>query len=302
MIRTIEQVEESFLNNVSNHSMKVLQDNGVYRHLEFSNNGSSNQKFSLVTYPHHLVFSGDMGAYVFSRIQDMFEFFRNKELGINPYYWSQKVEAVSKGSGINTFDSDLVMKSIKQRINSICHDIEEYFDEYEGDEYETAELFEAAFRDEVTEHFDDADMDEYRYISVIDGFKSEVIKDLEFIDSGEWINGEAYSSRYLWCCYAMVWGIQQYDKERAKADYDAQFKVMARELEVIGSVLSAPEPEHTGLCDVCGGETAFIICAEWTTHSKKGAVVNMLSPLREDLFHRCDAHKLDSDSIKVTLY
>lgn len=203
---------EGFLENVASHTMNVQQDNGIYRHITFSNNGSSCQKFSIVTYPHHLVYSGDMGTYVFSRVNDMFEFFRNDDLRINPYYWSEKVEAAARHGGINTFNSDLVMKSIKQRVDSICHDIEEYFDEYEGDEYETVELFEAAFRDEITEHFDNAEMDEYRYVSVLDDFESEVIKDLEFIDSGEWINSEAYSSRYLWCCHAIVWGIQQYDE------------------------------------------------------------------------------------------
>jgi len=210
--------KEGFLENVANHTMTVHQDNGVYRHLEFSNNGSSNQKFSLVTYPHHLVFSGDMGTYVFSRVEDMFRFFRNEELIINAYYWSEKVQSTSRNGGLKTFDSSLVMKSIESRVDTICDEIEGYFEDYQGSEYSTENDFEAAFRAEVKDHFKYKDMDEYRYISSIDSFNSGVINKLDFIDCWEWMDSETFSSRYLWCCYAVVWGIQQYDKLNKSVD------------------------------------------------------------------------------------
>jgi hypothetical protein len=216
MRKTEEQIKESFLTNVSNHSMNVLQDNGVYRHLEFSNNGSSNQKFSLVTYPNHLVFSGDMGTYVFSRLHDMFGFFRNPELSINAYYWSEKVESISKNGGLKVFDEDLLNESIETRVNDICADIEDWFEDNKDEEIETVEAFEAAFRAEIKSHFECAEMDEYRHISTIDDFQSSVIDDLDFTDCYEWMDTECLSSRYLWCCHAVVWGIQQYDKHQAK--------------------------------------------------------------------------------------
>jgi hypothetical protein len=209
---SMELVKKNFIADVSKHSMKVLNDNGVYRHLEFSNNGSFDQKFSLVTYPHHLVFSGDMGTYVFSRVEDMFDFFHSDTLRINASYWAEKVEAVCRSDGLKTFDLDLVMKSINNRVEHICSEIDDYFEDYEDEEYETVEAFEAAFRAEVEEHFAYEDMDKFRYISVIEDFDSDVINNFEFADDFEWLDDEGYSERYLWCCHAIVWGIQAYNK------------------------------------------------------------------------------------------
>tara|TARA_R110001583_G_scaffold21308_3_gene80841 strand:- start:3220 stop:3888 length:669 start_codon:yes stop_codon:yes gene_type:complete len=211
-IRTEDQVKEGFLKNIANHTMTVLQDNGVYRHLEFSHNGSSNQKFSLVTYPQHLVFSGDMGTYVFSRLNDMFEFFRNEKLVINAYYWSHKVESISKNGGVMVFDEGLVTKSIATRVDDICADLDGYFEDNQDEDIETVEAFEAAFRAEIKSHFEYGEMDEYRHVSTIDDFDSTVIANLDFTDCWEWMDNETFSGRYLWCCCAVVWGIQEYDK------------------------------------------------------------------------------------------
>jgi hypothetical protein len=73
-----EITEEVFLKDVEKHEMKVLLDNGLYRHLRFAATGqySWNQWFEIITWPGKLAYSGDMGTYVFERIEDMFEFFR----------------------------------------------------------------------------------------------------------------------------------------------------------------------------------------------------------------------------------
>src|ERR1035438_10338294 len=68
---------ESFLADVAEHAMAVMQDNGVYRHLRFRKPGSSNMWFDLITWPGSLVISGDMGTWAFSRVEDMFAFFRS---------------------------------------------------------------------------------------------------------------------------------------------------------------------------------------------------------------------------------
>ena len=95
-----QPTEESFLNDVSKHEMKVLLDNGIYRHLRFKQQGSSNMWFDVVTWPGFLAYTGDMGAFVFARLEDMFEFFRGRpvddkdKLYINLGYWGEKLEAV----------------------------------------------------------------------------------------------------------------------------------------------------------------------------------------------------------------
>ena len=86
---------ERFLSDTANHKMEVLLDNGIYRHLKFTNNGSSVYRFDLITRPGDLCVCGDMGTYVFQRVNDMFTFFRSEssELKINPDYWAEKCQA-----------------------------------------------------------------------------------------------------------------------------------------------------------------------------------------------------------------
>lgn len=94
-----KDVLNRFLINTANHTMKVHRDDGIYRHLEFSRNGSNSYRFDLVTWPGYLCVTGDMGTWTFSRITDMFDFFTASHFGrqesflINPGYWSEKFES-----------------------------------------------------------------------------------------------------------------------------------------------------------------------------------------------------------------
>ena len=66
----IEKLREKqlneFLDDVKNHTMKVIKDDFPYCHLEFSNRGSSIYKFSIITAPGTILVKGDMGDYVFT--------------------------------------------------------------------------------------------------------------------------------------------------------------------------------------------------------------------------------------------
>ena len=93
--------EERFLSDVANHTMEVITDDGVNRMLRLTNNGSAVYHFTIVTWPGYLAISGDCGDYLFSRIEDMFGFFRmrdndfnkrsDRKLSINPIYWEEKM-------------------------------------------------------------------------------------------------------------------------------------------------------------------------------------------------------------------
>lgn len=43
--------EEQFLGCVKNHSMEIIKDDDVHRHIKFSNNGSSDYRIDLITWP-----------------------------------------------------------------------------------------------------------------------------------------------------------------------------------------------------------------------------------------------------------
>jgi hypothetical protein len=191
----MKPTEETFLKDVSKHEMTVIRDDGVHRHLHFAIPGNGNMHFDIVTYPHYLVYSGDMGCYVFSRLKDMFEFFRTRPAGestslhINEFYWGEKLEAVDKPDGYREYSPELLEAYVK-----------EWLDEVEADE----ELRESV-REEVLSCTQDG---EHAARDALTSFEHE--RHRPFQDSWE-CNFDEYTLRFVWCCYALSWGIRQYD-------------------------------------------------------------------------------------------
>ena len=79
------EIRERMLSATADHKLTILHNDGLYRHIRFKNPKSIFYWFDLITWPGVLVFKGDMGCYVFSRLDDMFEFFTGPT--INPGYW-----------------------------------------------------------------------------------------------------------------------------------------------------------------------------------------------------------------------
>jgi len=192
-----------FICDVANHQMEVLLDAGVYRHLRFRNPGTFNQWFEIVSWPCKLAISGDMGTYVFSRIEDMFGFFRRGAtkdgLKINPQYWEEKLQAVdcagSRGGASRHFSYEL----FASRVN-------EYVQEWIADNSPTPEE-EAEPRDAVKDMVASVEDDEYSAHQKLRDFESG---EFSFTDTWEWELRD-YTFHFIWCLYAIVWGIAQYD-------------------------------------------------------------------------------------------
>jgi hypothetical protein len=137
-----------------------------------------------------------MGCYVFSRIDDMFQFFRGKEAGplrINEGYWSEKLEATSKTDGHYEYSSEKLESHVK-----------EWLDDVEADD----ELRDR-IKDEVLNYSQDG---EHPARQAMFDFKYE--KRHPFQESWE-CNFSEYTHRFIWCCYAIAWGIRQYDLSKA---------------------------------------------------------------------------------------
>lgn len=196
---------EQFLADVSNHKMAVKLDNGLYRHLMLRQPGNSNMWFEIVTWPGRLTVSGDMGTWTFARLEDMFKFFRDGKMRINADYWSEKIEQGVHGgrNEAKVFSEDLFKKQLLDRLAG-----------YELHPDDLAEVTEA-LQDEVLNQdckydlliaardfkhrFDHQPGDQRRYFQ---------------FDSCDLPSGKEYSYHFLWCLYAIVWAIQQYDAVR----------------------------------------------------------------------------------------
>ena len=111
--------------------------------------------------------------------------------------------------------------------------INEWVDEHanehkpEDDETDRLVLGEAAYaelREEVKEAIINADSNDVRCFDAANEFSHQGNAwvafhgdgaSFEFDDFWE-VDNKTYSFHYIWCCYAMAWGIQQYDLEVAE--------------------------------------------------------------------------------------
>jgi hypothetical protein len=206
-----QPTEESFLKDVAEHRMEVQQDNGVFRCLRFAKPGTNCYSFSLITGPGFLLCRGDMGCFEFERLYDMFEFFRSGEVGqklkINLSYWAEKLEATDRNGGYQEFSEAKFRDALEQ-------DIADYLESYPDIEAKE-------FRDEVA----------CEILSPLDnGEGSEAVRHAmefqyrgkhPFQDFYEHSSLQGYTYHFVWCCYAIAWGIQQYDQAKAEKTAEA---------------------------------------------------------------------------------
>ena len=206
--------EESFLRSVSGHVMTILEEDGVHRRIRFSKPDSSDMHFYLVTWPGYLCYCGDMGTFVFQRLHDMFAFFRKEspqnvsapdlgKLFINTGYWGAKCVAVDSVDGIREYSPD----SFRNVVN-------EWLAEQLEDEEDAGlkEELTAAVADDLLSCAEDG---EAAARSAVGNFCFNWFsRTFEIADFWE-ATLTVKTHRFLWCCYAIAWGIQKFDEAKA---------------------------------------------------------------------------------------
>lgn len=217
-----QPTKEEFLKHVKNHKMKIINDSDVCRHILFRQPNDSDRYFQITTWPNHLCISGDMGTYVFSRIQDMFNFFKGD---INPGYWGEKLQsgAGSNKDAIFEYSSDKAEQFIKDIVREKLPNIDEKIQndiaericgEVGVHEYN----FESIIYDNLSDYEFDGDD---HYDEDLEGIKLTI----DFDDLCE-ARFKKVTYHYIWCLYAIVWGIEQYRKLKdldQLTDYYANF-------------------------------------------------------------------------------
>lgn len=203
---------ETFLADVKDHQITVLRDDGLYRHIRFRRPGTICMGFDLITWPGVLCYTGDMGTYVFSRLADMFEFFRTDrerakpgELRINTGYWSEKLIAVDGGRRCGAA-MEFSEKLFTQVINQYVADWLDGRDVSEED----AEALRDAVQDEIIVRIESQD-ESYSY-RLGHEFSHDVNGEKFYFQDLWNYSFKEYTHSFLWCCYALNWGIQQYDE------------------------------------------------------------------------------------------
>jgi hypothetical protein len=223
--RTAQQAAEAFTRDAADHELTILHDDGLYRHLRFvrmvtqedgTRKPTSSYWFDVITWPGSLAVNGDMEGFMFSRLTDMFEFFRGHEP--NPQYWAEKLQGQPRVKGYSeevfrqnvlddyagAVDCGGVPKGLGRAIREQVLG--------NGDTY-----FEQGARDVL---------DEFEYLP---GDAPAVGKPWRFDNTWEWDLTD-YTHQFLWCCSAIPWGIGRYDQAKAAA-------VRAEVAAVAGGVL-----------------------------------------------------------------
>lgn len=178
-------LQDEFDESVASHVLTVVHDLGLFRHLRCGRPGSSNMSFQITTWPGHLAMTGDMGSWVWSRLPDMFEFFRepNGRARINPSYWSEKLQAEDYRSGAMEFSDHAVRRATAAVVRSMREQ----------------DLDRAGIRDYIKDAKGATSAEEWNRATIE-------------IDPDCWeAELEDFSYHYLWACHAVVWAIKQYD-------------------------------------------------------------------------------------------
>ncbi|MBJ6986901.1 hypothetical protein [Devosia sp. MC521] len=202
-MRTRTPSESQFLRETKDHELIVLADDGQNRHLTFKQPSTSNRYFNITTWPGYLCISGDMGCYVFSRLADMFEFFRGE--GINLSYWAEKLQAHDRGGGHREFSEELFRHHIVSDFRAAYPQgkerrLEHWAELREMLEWETPYSTESAITAAMT----------WR----------DAAGEQPFSDFYEH-RLEDYTHHFVWCCHAIRWAVEQYDEYKASQRFPA---------------------------------------------------------------------------------
>lgn len=241
------EIAARFAKDVAGHEMTVLLDDGLRRHLRFTQPGSWSS-FDLLTWDHRLVITGGV-HFMFSLYPtvDLFDMFRRTALvgDVNPGYWQEKV--VAGREGVEDFSDTLLRNEINDTVESWTEDlpkgkaealkaaVEEHFFgemadynvEYESEAHRALhdfmydEHYQASCTCGQTERCDswwDADLWKTKHLASTphSGKRPVSINQVayQFEDWSEWRLRD-FSPHFLWACHAVRWGIAQYDAAKA---------------------------------------------------------------------------------------
>lgn len=182
-----------FRKDTEHHEVEILLDQGLYRHVRFSQPEHRwLYWYDLITWPGHLTIRGDMGTFVFARVEDMFGFFAGDH--INADYWAEKLQASEIHGGHQEYSPTRFKRLV------------------------------TAYVDDRADHLSAALLDTVRGRVAADLFSEDVVRSedeargavadfhvdgFEFVDAWEW-ELQGWTPRYLWCLHAIQQGIARY--------------------------------------------------------------------------------------------
>ncbi|MFE7115004.1 hypothetical protein ACFU99_06210 [Streptomyces sp. NPDC057654] len=229
-----------FADGASTHKLTVHRENGVFRHLEFTDLSGMSQ-ISLITWPYNLLVTGSHGSYHFERFgpdtEDMLNWIRGSRP--NPNSWAGKL--VNGRQSVEEYDRTRLEREIRDRAAEAVQDgwapvgleaevREEILDSHWMDDEQSALRLVSEFEFGMNYRSEcscgkSADHDSYSSADCWnllthkgkgDGHNVRIrqTEGFAFDDVAEW-NIRKLDYHFLYQCHAAVWAVAQYDAARA---------------------------------------------------------------------------------------
>lgn len=201
MHKHLREAKERFAADRRDATMTVLKDDGVYRHLTFNFPKATWSWCEVVTWPKVLVLRGNLGCWSFSRVEDMFDFFREPAeeiVRINPQHSAEKLVPGGSNSA-QEYDSGRAAAYVLQTVADaerpgLSHDVEEVF-------FGDADLSTENGLREAVARFDER----FPHYAIDEEFRFPV---------DTW-DLHRYNPWFLLACVLLPWAIEQYDSRLA---------------------------------------------------------------------------------------
>lgn len=193
---TEKKAREQFEEATADHTMRVLHDDDVYRHLLFRAEDSIFYYYALTTWPGHLAINGDLDSgYVFARAHDMIGFFASGP-DINPHYWSEKITNHDARAGTREYSEAVMRERVAEELREMAES-----EEVEAAVIEAAWTKQTRMLDFSTEEVAREAIQNFTYVG------------RRFPDSWEW-DLRDWKTSFLLSCHAIRTGVQTYLKAR----------------------------------------------------------------------------------------
>lgn len=199
--KSLEQMERRFRRETQNHKLRILHDEGLYRHLSFS--GGNFYGFNIITWPGHLTISGEMGDYTFAREPDMLRDFFTSAY-VNTDYWEQKVTSMDVHGRITEFSRERYKEILVRGFWS--------WHQKNTDKRRAREAWNW-IRDDLLGDYSEVH-DASTAVESLELLRSIHGVNLGYHEEGDFLE---YSAQYLWSLHGVLWACQNYRRLRPVA-------------------------------------------------------------------------------------
>lgn len=118
----LEAARQRYQSNAGSHTLTVLHEDGLYRHLRF-NSPNSFYWFDIITWPKGLTINGGMGTFTLKVDEDdvLALFLRSA----SPSYWQEKVYSTDRNDGHYGWLSDVFDEKVRAAVDTWAADLDE---------------------------------------------------------------------------------------------------------------------------------------------------------------------------------